>query len=154
MIRDARESDAEAMSGVFVASITELCREDHCDDPAIIAEWTANKTPENMRTWLSNRDSTMLVAEEDDTIVGVGGFAGTRIMTLYVAPKARFRGISSKMLEHMEQAMSKNGVVTAELSSTATAHRFYLDRGWQDQGAPGRHHFGVASFPMSKDLSQ
>ena len=139
------------MSRVFVTSITELCRADHGDDPEIIAQWTANKTPDDMRQWLQQPGVTMLVADEDDSIACVGGFSGAQIMTLYVAPEARFRGVSGAMLRHMERAMLDGGVTTGKLTSTGTAHRFYLARGWRDSGPPDSH-FGVVGFPMSKDL--
>jgi len=48
-VRRAAEADIPAMSEVLTRSITELCALDHKHDPAAIAAWTANKTPEGVR---------------------------------------------------------------------------------------------------------
>jgi hypothetical protein len=45
-IRDAVADDAPAACQVLRRSIVELCAADHGDDPAILAQWLANKTPE------------------------------------------------------------------------------------------------------------
>ena len=46
-IREADVTDAGACSKVLCASIIELCTADHNDDEAVIAKWTANKTPDS-----------------------------------------------------------------------------------------------------------
>lgn len=47
-IREALPGDAEAMSRVFIASITKLCEADHRGDPAVIGHWIANKSPDQL----------------------------------------------------------------------------------------------------------
>ncbi|MBZ8133387.1 GNAT family N-acetyltransferase [Afifella sp. IM 167] len=152
-IRKAEPGDAEAMSSVLTASIAELCVPDHGGLPANIERWTSNKTPENVRAWIADPASRVLVVEDGGEIVCVGSFAGPEVLLNYVKPSARFRGASKALLAHMEQEMRDQGVAEARLTSTATAHRFYRASGWTDAGEPGKM-FGIAkAHPMRKQLS-
>jgi GNAT superfamily N-acetyltransferase len=154
VIREAKPGDAEAMSTVLIASITELCSADHGDDPAAIAAWTANKSPQQIRRWFDNTHNRMFVAEGDSGILGVGGFNdGGEVILNYVAPSARFRGVTRSMLDHIEAAMKVEGLTDARLDSTATAHRLYLAAGWQDKGAGPRKFCRVPCVSMTKILA-
>ena len=75
-IRKAREEDAEAACVVLRRSITELCRDDYRGDAATLAAWLANKTPENVRAWIGEPNSHVLVADDDGTILGVAAIQG------------------------------------------------------------------------------
>ena len=101
-IRTAVPQDAEAMSAVLIASITELCTDDHHGDPAAIAAWTANKSPAGIGRWFANPANRLFVAEDGGAVVAVGGFnSGGEVILNYVAPAARFRGVSRAMLAHL-----------------------------------------------------
>ena len=94
-IRDATPEDAEAASVVVKRSITELCHADHKNDPAILARWLANKTPEHFRSWIDLQDNSLLVAVEQGQIVSVASVTHVgRIGLNYVSPEFRFRGVS------------------------------------------------------------
>ncbi len=148
-VRRAGPADAGAMSEVLVASIRELCTADHRGDPAILAGWLANKTPDRIAQWLTDPAGTILVAERNGEIAAVGGVSAAREITLnYVAPAHRFAGVSTALLGALEAAL---GPGPATLTSTATAHPFYRARGWSDAG--GRDIFaGMTVFPMRKML--
>lgn len=135
------------------ASITELCAADHGNDPDILGRWLANKTPENLAAWSADPSASLLLAVEDEVVLAVGSCKHTGEITLnYVSPDARFRGVSSALLNALELRAAERGVTTCTLLSTETAHRFYLARGYADTGAP-EHKFGTsASYPMSKDI--
>jgi GNAT superfamily N-acetyltransferase len=152
-IRDAVPADAEAACQVLRASITELCRADHHDDPDILGRWLANKTPENLAAWSTDPGASLLLAIEDELVLAVGGVRHMGEITLnYVSPRARFRGVSSALLQALEMRAAARGVTTCTLLSTETAHRFYLARGYADIGAP-EHKFGTsASYPMAKTI--
>ena len=45
--------DAEAAAVLTRRSIIELCRDDHLDDANTVAAWTANKTPDNLRSCIA-----------------------------------------------------------------------------------------------------
>ena len=154
IIRDARPADANKACRVMRASITELCIADRNNNPDILARWLANKTPENVAAWAEAKGASLLVAVENDDILAVGGVRDDGEITLnYVAPAARFRGVSAAMLRALEARAIERGAVGATLLSTETAHRFYLARGYRDIG-PSLGKFGTAaSYPMAKALS-
>jgi len=152
VIRDAALGDAEAMSRVLIASITELCAADHHGQPSNIDSWTANKSPESTRGWLANPASRVVVADADRDIVGVAAVSDAgEVLLNYVAPWARFTGISKALLAHVENLMRQRGIDEAHLTSTATAHRFYVANGWRDCGEP-EERFGIRCNRMSKKL--
>jgi GNAT superfamily N-acetyltransferase len=159
IIRDARPADAEQACQVLRESIAQLCSADHRDDPAILTRWLANKTPDNVAAWADGVGRSLLVAVEDTTsgeaILAVGGVRDSGEITLnYVAPAARFRGVSSALLAALEDRAAQRGATTGTLLSTETAHRFYLARGYRDE-APSVGKFGTAaSYSMMKVLTR
>jgi GNAT superfamily N-acetyltransferase len=158
--RDAKPEDSFAMSRVMIESIACLCHLDHRGDNAILERWTANKAPENLARWLTNPSSHMYVIEDEGEgeVLSVGAFSDAgEIQLNYVAPKARFRGVSKTMLERLEDEMRERGIRDARLNSTATAHRFYLSAGWADRADGGNtpvgmEVFGMRAYPMMKTL--
>ena len=140
------------MSEVLVASIRELCVDDHGGDLAAVARWTANKTPDEIARMLAAPGTEMFVAERDGVVAAVGCIVGTAEIGLnYVHPDHRFRGVSKALLEAMEETIGARGAREAALVSTATAHRFYLAAGWEDAGEP-EPRFGMTCFSMRKSL--
>jgi GNAT superfamily N-acetyltransferase len=152
-IRDATPQDANAACDVLRRSISQLCAADHGNDPAILGNWLSNKTPEIVAGWAKQPGNSLLVAVEGDVVLGVGSVTDAGEITLnYVAPEARFRGISRALLRALEARASERGNTSCTLTSTETAHRFYQSSGYSDDGEPdGR--FGTSSgYPMSKRL--
>jgi GNAT superfamily N-acetyltransferase len=153
IVRDATPDDAAKACAVLRASISELCVADHGNDPDILSRWLANKTPEIIATWALAEARSLLVATEADAILAVGGVADSGEITAnYVAPEARFRGVSAAMLAALEARAIERGAVQATLLSTETAYRFYLSRGYQDVGLPQGKFGTTASYPMAKPL--
>ena len=153
-IRDATPADAAAACVVLRASITRLCVADHRNDPEILGRWLANKTPEIVAGWAVEPASSLLIAVEGDAVLAVGGVKDFGEITLnYVAPAARFRGVSSALLAALEARAAERGSTRCTLLSTETAHRFYLSRGYVDDGAP-QGKFGTnSSYPMIRQIS-
>lgn len=152
-IRDAVPDDATAACAVLRRSISELCVSDHRNDPAILAPWLGNKTPEIVASWIKHPHSSLLVAVEDDMVLGVGAVTDKGEITLnYVSPDARFRGVSRTMLRALEARARERGNTSCTLLSTETARRFYQSAGYVDAG-PLQGKFGTdSSYPMSKRL--
>jgi GNAT superfamily N-acetyltransferase len=151
-VRPAVAADVPAMSAVLIASITELCAADHRDNPAILARWLRNKTPEQVALMLSNPGAEFFVAEHDGQVAAVGCVNRPDEIGLnYVSPAHRFAGVSKALLAGMEEHLRGRGVSSAKLSSTTTAHRFYLAAGWRDAGACELD-FGMTCQPMEKRL--
>jgi GNAT superfamily N-acetyltransferase len=152
-VRLAVTADVPAMSRVMIASITDLAVADHKNDPALIARWTANKTEAGIAKMLASESITLFVAERDGMIAAVGATIEPDTIGLnYVDPAHRFAGVSKAMLTAMETKFRRFGITEAKLHSTETAHRFYLDAGWVDAGAP-EDAFGMRDYPMRKRLA-
>jgi GNAT superfamily N-acetyltransferase len=153
-IRDARLEDADQACDVLRRSISQLCVADHGNDPAILNAWLANKKPEIVAAWISRIGNSLLLAVESDAILAVGGVTdGGEITLNYVAPEARFRGISRAVLRALEARAVERGNRRCTLTSTATAHRFYRSAGYSDDG-PAIGKFGTTGgYPMSREIA-
>jgi GNAT superfamily N-acetyltransferase len=153
-IRDARAKDAAAACQVLRRSIAELCTEDHGNDPAILAAWLANKTPEIVRSWIKQRGNSVLLAVQGPTILAVGAVTDWGDITLnYVSPDARFNGVSRALLLRLEARAGERGNRRCALLSTKTARRFYHAAGYVEDGPPTRPYGTDSGFPMSKGLA-
>jgi GNAT superfamily N-acetyltransferase len=152
-IRPATALDAVQICDVVRASITQLCFADHKGDPDIIAQWLANKTPENVSRWLANAQNINLIARADGEVLAAGCVTVSgEVILNYVSPDARFQGVSRAILAELEGYASRHGNMRCRLDSTTTAHRFYEDRGYRDSGA-STFKFGLTTYPMIKSLS-
>jgi GNAT superfamily N-acetyltransferase len=152
MIRDAVSEDAPAACETMRRSIAELCTADHNDDPEILRRWLSNKTPEIFRTWIKPENS-LLVAIEDSDVLAVGCVTDAGEITLnYVSPDARFRGVSSALLGALESRAMGRGNTQCTLESTETARRFYLARGYSENGPAGAKFGTAGGYPMTKRL--
>ena len=152
-IRDAAPDDAGAACRILRESISQLCIADHHNDPVILTAWLANKTPEIVAAWAAQNGNSLLLAVEGDAVLAVGSVTDAGEITLnYVAPGARFRGISRALLSALEARAAERGNKRCKLTSTETAHRFYRSAGYIDDGVPTGK-FGTSSgYPMSKDI--
>jgi GNAT superfamily N-acetyltransferase len=152
-IRDAAVADAPAACEVLRRSIIELCVGDHDNDPAVLRQWLANKTPEIVASSIAKPGNSVLLAIEDDTVLAVGSVTDEgEITPNYVSPDARFRGVSRALLRALEARAIVRGCACCRLHSTETARRFYLAAGYSEDG-PSDGKFGARSgYPMSKRL--
>ena len=150
-VRKASEEDADKACQVIDRSFTALCHSDHHDDARTISLWRANRTAEKMRRWIDEHH--VFVAVEDGSIVGVGGItASGEIILSYVSPDARFRGISKALVARLEATASDLAVETITLQSSATAHQFYISRGYKDDGPSTKGYGRTFCYPMAKRL--
>jgi GNAT superfamily N-acetyltransferase len=152
-IRDAQLEDAPTACDVLRRSITELCIADHGNNPEILTRWLSNKTAENVASWIARPDNSLLVAEDEGTIVAVGSVTDAGHIDLnYVSPDSRFRGVSRSIMRALESRAKERLNAQCTLSSTETARQFYISAGYVETGPPDRK-FGLQSgYPMSKDL--
>jgi GNAT superfamily N-acetyltransferase len=151
--RPARPDEAAAACAVLRSSIKELCKADHSDDPAILGPWLANKTPDQVEGWINANPMGFLVAVGSDGIVGVGSVSDHGEIRLnYVAPGARFQGVSKGLLRAMEHRAAEAGATECTLISTRTAHDFYLGYGYMDAGAPVPSYGGTPAVPMQRRI--
>jgi len=152
-IREAGVEDAVEACQVVRRSIAELCRADHQDDPIILEEWLSNYTPDNMRTWIADSSTYVVVATEGAAIIGVGAITSSgEIILNYVSPDARFRGVTKAILNKLEARARGLGNKTSTLTSTETARRLYLSAGYVQFGPPEPGIGKGSSYRMSKQL--
>jgi GNAT superfamily N-acetyltransferase len=153
-IRDATPQDAHAACDVLRQSISKLCGADHGHDPAILERWPSSKTPKVVAESAAQPENSLLVAVEGDALLAVGSVTDGGDITLnYVAPDARFRGVSRALLRALETRAIERGNSSCTLISTETAHRFYLSSGYVDDGTPVRKFGTRAGYPMFKRLA-
>src|SRR5712671_2512728 len=134
-IREAFIEDAEEACQVLRRSIVELCELDHKGNTDALDLWLSNKTPRNLRRWIT--ESHVFVAAEEGVILGVAAIDNSGKITLnYVSPGARFRGVSKALIGRLEARALEFGVRTVTLESTATARGFYLSAGYEELGPP------------------
>ncbi len=151
--RPARPDEADAACIVLRRSIEELCRTDHGGDPAILGPWLANKTPEHVTAWINANPTGFIVGVGPDGIVGVGSVvASGEIRLNYVAPWARFQGVSKGLLRAMEHHAAELGATECSLISTQTAHRFYQGCGYTVTGPRVPSYGGTLAIPMRRRI--
>jgi uncharacterized protein with HEPN domain/N-acetylglutamate synthase-like GNAT family acetyltransferase len=153
IIRLACAEDAVESVRTLRRSISELCFADHGNDPAILAEWLAKKNTNQFLSWLSDKDGRLFVAERAGKILGVASIRTLgEIVLNYISPDARFLGISKRLMNAMEAEAMKLGIRECTLTSTETAHRFYLDLGYRDEKQSISKMTGHAVYEMRKSL--
>jgi N-acetylglutamate synthase-like GNAT family acetyltransferase len=134
MIREATAADAQDICRLLRRSIAELCLADHNGHAATLEGWLSNKTPANVAAWIASPDMQVWVFMREEAVVGVGMLSGVgEIMLNYVAPEARFSGVSTALLAHMEAYAAAHRLSSLRLTSTWTARDFYLARGYEPE---------------------
>ena len=154
VVRNSVPADSVVVCDLVRRSITELCVGDHHSDEPTIAAWLSNKTKANFAAWISSPRHVAITAELTGVIAGFAllNSIGT-IALLYVAPEARFRGVSKAMLAALEDRALASGIRELKLESTATALAFYERCGYVPAGARVQG-FGVTlAHPLTKRLA-
>jgi GNAT superfamily N-acetyltransferase len=94
-----------------------------------------------------------LSPSKDNSLLAVGSITDAGEITLnYVSPDARFRGVSTTLLAALEARAIEQGHERCTLTSTETARRFYLARGYSADGAAAENFGTTSSYPMSRWL--
>jgi GNAT superfamily N-acetyltransferase len=152
-VRQANARDVEAAVEVVRRSITELCSADHKGDADTLAWWLSNKTVQHFASWFANYDNFCVIAEEGDSVFGVGLLHRSgEIRLLYLAPGAQRKGIGKAMYSALEGKANAWRLERLNLDSTALACPFYEKLGYRAV-APPRLRFGVLhSYPYEKTL--
>ena len=87
--------DAGEACQVVRRSIAELCHADHQDDPIVLEKWLSNNTSHNMRSWIADPDTYVIVATEGAAIIGVGAITSSGDTLNYVSPDSLSRNQQS-----------------------------------------------------------
>ena len=150
-VRQAVAADALAATHILRRSISQLCVADHRNDPGRLESWLQDKTVSNVAAWIASVDNYCVVASIDDSICGFGAMTVEgEIMLCYVDPTARFRGVSAAMLDELEHKARGLGLPAVHLNGTATARRFYENRGYLPAGQTNEVFKSIACQSMVK----
>ena len=137
-LRVAAAGDASASCALVRRSILELCKLDHANDPLTLEGWLCNKTPQNMEVWITTPGTTCFLAQIEGALAGVGVVTDYgEVLMAYVAPEFRFRGVTKTLLERMERHAHAQRADRMSLTTTNTAHAFFLARGYTPEDEIG-----------------
>jgi catechol 2,3-dioxygenase-like lactoylglutathione lyase family enzyme len=115
----------------------------------------ANKTVSWFERIIVSDRSPSFVAVEGERVLGFAQLnIDGRVALLYVAPEARFRGISRAMLKALEERGIQLGMERLYLESTKTAARFYEACGYRRTGGLQVGFAGLEAWPMEKMLNE
>ena len=142
---------ASAASAVVRRSIVECCGDDHAGRPEVIETWTANKTPDNFRQWLSAPQAAVGAWHRGE-LVAVALVNDASLLLCYAVPEALHQGVGQRLLWAAEEGARAAGVKEIRLDSTRTALHFYLRNGYACAGEP-QHWAGLTAHPMCKRLA-
>ena len=147
---------SKELSDLLIESITMNCAADYNNDPLIMKEWLANKTPENISQWINSTNNISLVAL--DTFKSkLSGFAlmnkDGEILLNYVLPSYIYKGVGKVLLKEMEHIAKSSGIQSLSVVSTITAKYFYEKNGFIKNGEPEYVGSILGDFPLIKYLS-
>ena len=122
MTRPAILEDANTAINVVRQSIRGLCAADHRNDPAILARWLANKTPERFRVWTSDPANFCVLEEVEQRVQGVGlVYRSSEVLLFHVAPGFRRRGMGRRIHAALESQAVRWALSELQLESTEAA---------------------------------
>jgi GNAT superfamily N-acetyltransferase len=154
VVRQAVEADAWAATEVLRRSIAVLCVADHGNDPVRLESWLKNKTVSNVAAWIGSAENYCVVACIRQAVCGFAAMTVKgEIMLCYVDPSARFRGVSSAMLDALERKARLLGLEEVHLNGTVTARRFYEERGYVAVGGTTQAFELISCQSMAKRLA-
>ena len=153
-VRLATSDDADGACAAVRRSIQEICGPDYGHEEKVMSDWLANKTPDNLRTWIESPDHFCVVAVSPSAeIVGFGQVNRSGCVELcYVAPAGLHQGYGRAMLESMERQGVHWGLDALRLNSSITAKDFYERNGYRLTGKPKMFGGTLGDFPMAKNL--
>jgi GNAT superfamily N-acetyltransferase len=154
-VRPASEADAVSACDVLRRSIRELCIADHGQDEHVLAAWLANKTPENVRGWITDSSSFSIVAVDGSAVCGFGLIQRDgEIQMCYLVPEVQYRGAGKLLLRALEDQAARWGLSGVFLTSSVTAKPFYERNGYAQSGQPASRYGLRSVYPMSKSIAR
>jgi len=134
-LRVAAPGDELSVCALLRRSIGVGCAPDHRDHPGVLENWLSNKTPQNVRTWLTATGNYMVVAERGTQLLGVAllNQAG-KLALCYVDPDTLRQGIGSAMLAAVETQARAWSISKLHLHSPVSAAGFFARQGFADGG--------------------
>lgn len=150
-LRAATVFDVFEISQVLLASITQLCQQDHGHESQQLAQWGASMAPGDIRDWIA-AGQIPTVAVDQGRIAGLGlATLQGEITLLHVAAWAMGHGVGHALLNHLEAELAALGCAEAHLVAPHSALGFFQAHGWQPVEVAG-HRAGLWGHVMGKVL--
>ena len=151
-IQRANSVYAEEIARLMQRSIVELCVDDHGSDPGTYSPWLASKTGDKVEKLVNGTGRSVAAFNESRSVVGFAmGTPEGEVVFNYVAPEYRFQGISKALLRDLENYFAACGNSHATLTTTLTAEKFHVSRGYKDTGK-SKQHLGHSVKVLRKTL--
>ena len=125
-IRPAQESDASQISGLVQETIRISNAQDY--SKAVVERVVANFSTDTVQHLLKSR--IVLVADQDEVIVGTASLEGDIVRTVFVDPEVQGLGIGRRLMDAIELLAAKKGTVVRQVPSSLTARLFYAQLGY------------------------
>lgn len=156
-IREATKEDAEEILEVHSNSIRGLGHTHYTEEE--IDAWDHDRSPEKYHESIEDTSSHMLVAEENDKIVGFGSVdtQDEEVTAIYVSPEHARGGVGSELLGRIEEIAVEHGLESLELVASLNAVEFYKEEGYTSVEVSSHTFEGgteIECIRMRKELGQ
>lgn len=126
-IRQARESDANAISRLILATLRVSNARDY--PPDVISRVELSFSPTGVVALMENRQ--VLVALAQDRIIGTASLDGAVVRSVFVDPHSQGQGIGRRLMRDIEQRARDAGSRVLTVPSSVTAEGFYATLGFK-----------------------
>ena len=130
---------AGATARLIARTLQVSCARDY--PPQVIDNLRTAYAARGLRAMARSRD--ILLAFEDDRLVGTGALEGSTLQGLFVDPDAQGRGIGRALMAQLSSMARERGLPELRLGSSLTAVGFYERLGFRREGAGGDGTYGA-----------
>lgn len=130
MLRPFRESDAEAMAGVYERAVREIGARDYSAEQ--VAAWVGQgPRAERFRQMITDGRHGWVVVDDANRVVGFADLeADGHIDFLYVDPDVAGQGVATLMLDELERVARSTGITRLYVEASEPARRVFERRGY------------------------
>lgn len=121
-----QDKDADELSKLIEKTVVESNSEDY--SKKAITVLIEHFSPENIIKFSRKKD--ILVAIEENKIVGTITLDGNRLSAMYVSPNQQGKGIGKNLIERLEKLAKQKGLEILRVRSSVTAFEFYKKMGY------------------------
>lgn len=125
-IRAAQPHDAPAISRVIIDALRISNARDY--SPEVIQRVESNFTAERIGKLIETR--LVLVAQQDQQVLGTASLDGQVIRTVFVDPTQQGKGIGRRLMAAIERLAQERGARELLVPSSLTAQGFYRQLGF------------------------
>lgn len=130
----AQPEDAAAIAETHYAAVHQTARSFYPEE--VINDWSRPVNPdriERIKRAIENPDEWMIVARQDNLVVGFGSIAskGNQLLGLYVHPSFGRHGIGARILTALEREARSLELPYLQMDASINAEVFYRKHGFE-----------------------